>query len=54
MPEENIAGRVYEFEYTYTIPETWNAENMNVVAFVHNYETDNKEVLQAVEGEVVE
>ena len=54
LPEENIAGRVYEFEYTYTIPESWNADNMNVVAFVHNYETDNKEVLQAVEGEVVE
>jgi len=54
LPEENVAGRVYEFEYTYTIPDTWNADNMNVVAFVHNYETDNKEVLQAVEGEVVE
>ena len=54
LPEENIAGRVYEFEYTYTLNDDWNADNMHVVAFVHNAETDNKEVLQVAEVEVVE
>ncbi|MBP8249860.1 MAG: Omp28-related outer membrane protein [Chitinophagales bacterium] len=49
-----MAGRVYEFEYTYTLNDDWNADNMHVVAFVHNAETDNKEVLQVAEVEVVE
>ena len=54
LPEENIAGRVYEFTYSFTIPETWVAENMEVIAFVNTAEADNKEVLQAAEGAVVE
>lgn len=49
LPETNVAGRWYIFNYTYTIPEAWNADNMAVAAFVHNYETDNKEALQAAE-----
>lgn len=54
LPEENIAGRVYEFTYSYTLPDGWNADNMQVVAFVHNYETNNKEVLQVAEKDVIE
>lgn len=49
LPEENIPGRWYVFDYTFTIPLEWNTDNMTVVAFVHNFETDNKEVLQAAE-----
>lgn len=54
LPEENIAGRVYEFEYSYTLPEDWNADNMSVVAFVHNYEASNKDVLQAAEVDIID
>lgn len=54
LPEENIAGRWYVFTFTYTIPANWNADNMAVVAFVHNTSPENKEVLQAAEAKVVE
>lgn len=51
LPEENVPGRWYTFVYSTTLPTEWNADNMAVVAFVHNFETDNKEVLQAAEAE---
>lgn len=54
LPEENIAGRGYIFNYSYTLPDNWNADNMSVVAFVHNFEADNKEVLQAAEIEIID
>lgn len=47
LPEENTAGRVYVFHYTYVVPDGFVAENMEAIAFVHNFETGNKEVLQA-------
>lgn len=46
LPEENAPGRVYVFNYTYNIPSDWNSDNIEVIAFVHNFETDNKEILQ--------
>lgn len=54
LPEENIAGRWYIFNYSYILPANWNADNMAVVAFVHNIAPENKEVLQAAEAHVVE
>ena len=54
LPEENVAGRGYIFNYSYTLPDNWNADNMSVVAFVHNFEADNKEVLQAGEKKIIE
>jgi len=54
LPEENVAGRVYEFEYTYALPANWNADNMYAIAFVHNFEADNKEILQSAEREIVD
>ena len=54
LPEENVAGRGYIFNYTYTLDEDWNADNMSVVAFVHNFEADDKEVLQAAEIEIID
>lgn len=54
LPEENVAGRWYIFNYTYTLPANWNADNMAVVAFVHNIAPDNKVVLQAAEAHVIE
>jgi len=54
LPEENVAGRVYEFEYTYALPANWNADNMYAIAFVHNFEADNKEILQSTEREIVD
>lgn len=47
LNEENLTGRVYEKEYLYTIPEEWNADQIEVAAFVHFGETDKDEVLQA-------
>lgn len=54
LPEENIAGRWYIFNYSYTIPANWNADNMAVVAFVHNIAPEDKVVLQAAEAHVTE
>lgn len=54
LPEENTAGRVYEFEYAHTLPGNWNADNMYVIAFVHNNDTDSREVLQCAERKVGE
>lgn len=54
LPEENVAGRGYIFTYSYILDDDWNADNMSVVAFVHNFEADDKEVLQAAEIEVID
>ncbi len=51
LPETNVAGRVYVFNYTYLLPAEWNAANMDIIAFVHNFDGDNKEILQ---GAIVE
>jgi hypothetical protein len=42
------AGRVYEFNYTFTPDEKWNLDNCYVIAYVNNT-TGNKEILQAKE-----
>lgn len=54
LPEENVAGRGYIFNYTYILDADWNADNMSIVAFVHNFEADDKEVLQADEIEIID
>lgn len=54
LPEENVAGRGYIFTYSYILDDDWNADNMSVVAFVHNFEADDKEVLQAAEIEIID
>jgi len=54
LPEENVAGRGYIFKYSYTLPENWNADNMSAVVFVHNFEAENKEVLQAAELKIID
>jgi thiol-disulfide isomerase/thioredoxin len=46
LNEENLMGRVYWKEFSITLPEDWVKENLDVIAFVHNFETDTKEVLQ--------
>ncbi len=53
LPEENVAGRVYVFEYTTVLADNWDADNMTAVIFVHNFESDNKEVLQAAELKIM-
>ena len=30
-----VPGRVYIRVYSYTVPDDWNAENLEVIAFVH-------------------
>lgn len=47
LSESNLAGRVYIKQFAITLPEDWVKENLDVIAYVHNFETDNKEVLQA-------
>lgn len=54
LPEDNVAGRVYVFEYSTVLAENWNADNMTAVIFVHNFESDNKDVLQAAEISVTD
>lgn len=40
-------GRVFEKEFAITLPANWQAEEMEVIAFVHNFDPENKEVLQS-------
>lgn len=47
LSESNLTGRVYIKQFAITLPEEWVKENLDVIAYVHNFETDNKEVLQA-------
>ncbi|MBC8045733.1 MAG: Omp28-related outer membrane protein [Fimbriimonadaceae bacterium] len=42
----NEPGRLYRKEFAITLPDDWVKENLEVIAYVHNYEADNKEVLQ--------
>lgn len=44
---EKEPGRVFEKEFVITLPANWQADEMEVIAFVHNFNPDNKEVLQA-------
>jgi hypothetical protein len=46
------AGRVYERTFIYDVNENWKPEKCMVVAYVHNGEGDDKEVLQAAETEL--
>lgn len=41
------AGRVYTRSFSYKVNDAWKAENCRIVAFVHNNDADNKEILQA-------
>lgn len=47
LDAEKIAGRVFEREFVLDIPEHWNTSELEITAFVHNFTTENKEVLQA-------
>jgi hypothetical protein len=40
-------GRVFEKEFAITLPANWQSEEMEVIAFVHNFDPENKEVLQS-------
>ncbi len=44
-----IAGRVDSLNYSYTIPanSVWNPSHMHVVAFVHKYQNNRSDILQA-------
>lgn len=37
----SFADGAYSATYTFTIPEEWNADNMDIVAFVSNYDSGN-------------
>ncbi len=45
------AGRVFIKSFRYKVPEgkDWNVDNLNIVAFVHNNESGDREVQQAEE-----
>ena len=43
---DKIPGRVFEKEFKITVENEWVKENLQVVAYVHNF-IDDKEVLQA-------
>ena len=40
-------GRVYERTFIYQVDGSWNPDHCEIVAFVHNNQSDSKEVLQA-------
>jgi thiol-disulfide isomerase/thioredoxin len=48
--EEKTPGRVFEKEFSITLPNNWNEENMSWIVFVHNFSETNKEVLQAAKA----
>lgn len=43
------AGQVYERTFVYSLPELWNADNCNIVAYVSNNDQSSQEVLQSAE-----
>ena len=45
-------GRVYERTFVYPVDANWKPEKCMVVAFVHNSDGNDKEVLQVAEGEL--
>lgn len=51
LPEENVAGRWYTFSYDRVLPDGWNADNVEVIAFVHHIAAENKTVVQAAQAE---
>lgn len=42
-------GRVYERTFKFKVSDAWNASNCDIVAFVHNNNPGDKEVVQAIE-----
>lgn len=42
-------GRVYQRTFKFKINDAWNANNCALVAFIHNNEPTDKEVMQAIE-----
>lgn len=48
------AGRVYERTFRFNVKDTWKVENCQLVAFIHNNEGNDKEVIQAAEVHVTE
>lgn len=46
-------GRVYEKSYTFEVDKKVKIENCYIVAFVHNNEIDNKEILQVAKIKLV-
>lgn len=49
LGEDNSAGRVYVKEFKTVLDAGWNPDHLDIVAFVHDYETSMKTVLQAGE-----
>lgn len=47
-------GRVYERTFVYQVSDKWKADNCKLIAFVHNAESGDKEVLQAAEAKLIE
>jgi hypothetical protein len=45
-------GRVYERTFIYQIDGSWNPDHCEVVAFVHNNQSDSKEILQAAKAKL--
>ena len=52
VAETMASGTIVTKNYSYTLPENWNAEKMKAIAFVH-LGGDVKDVLQAIEVSVV-
>lgn len=50
---EKVPGRVVVKQFSYTIPAEWDAEHLDVVAYVHRF-GGTYEVLQAGEAAVIE
>lgn len=46
------AGRVYEKTMIAKVAPDWKPENCHIVAFVHNNDADNKEILQVAETDL--
>ena len=47
LNDELTAGRVFVKEFSISVPDTWDPDKLDIVAFVHNFSDTDKEVLQA-------
>ncbi|MFN3939833.1 MAG: hypothetical protein ACK4IY_04555, partial [Chitinophagales bacterium] len=54
LSADKVAGRVFEKEFSIIFPDNWNENNIEIVAFVHNFANDNKEVLQGAKRKLYE
>lgn len=52
LPGKTEKGKTYVVKYNTVLPEKWNADNINVVAILHNRNGNNNEVIQVKQEKI--